>query len=211
MTERSRKTIVSTYYRIRESSQRSRHNKYPKSSKISPHSQIVNKTHFNVITLSMSKYQKRVLTSGVPTQIMRTFLKFLMRASRSDTQNVWCVHPSDIWSRVRLTKLPTARFLSVLCYVLKIPNTVFTSQTAQTVEKWISQNLIFCGYRRPRQETCGTVRRYRRFGRTYCWKSLKNFVPCYRRHVLGFRKLEHEIKFKMYADLHIFYLLKCRF
>jgi hypothetical protein len=121
----------------------------------------------------MSKYQKRVLTSGVPTQILRAFLKFLMRASSSDTQNVWCVHPSDIWSRVRLTKLPIARFLSVLCYVLKIPNTVFMSQTAQTVETWISQSLAFCGYRRPRQETCGTVCRYRHFGRTCCWKSLK--------------------------------------
>ena len=83
-TQQSTHTIISIYYRIRESSQRSRHNKYPKSSKISPHSQIVNKIHFNIITLSMSKYQKLVLTSGVPTEIMRAFLKYLVRATSSD-------------------------------------------------------------------------------------------------------------------------------
>ena len=54
-TEQTTKTLVPTNYRIRESSPRSRHNKYLKSSKLNPYSQIVNKTHFNIITFSISK------------------------------------------------------------------------------------------------------------------------------------------------------------
>lgn len=160
-TEQTTKTIVSTNYRIRDSSPRSRHNKYLKSSKISPYSQIVNKIHFNIITFSISKYQKRVLTSEVPTQIMRAFLKCIMRDSSSDyPKRVMCSH-QWFWRTVRLTKLLIARFVSVLWHVLNILNTVLVSQTAQSCH-----SLAFCGYRRQRLETCGTVRSHRHFGPT---------------------------------------------